>query len=76
MSLRRGLFFGLLVGLVATAARRSGRFETVTRRATPLAGAIDAGRREAAAVRTRERRRFQEARRRGAFSEEDSPGSG
>lgn len=70
MSLRRGLLFGLLVGLVGAATAQSGRRGALP---APWRDAIAAARTEAAATRTRLRFRLQEARRRGTLPRDALP---
>lgn len=68
MSLRRGLLFGVLVGLLGAATAQRGRRGAL---GPHWRDAIDAARTEAAATRTRLRHRLREARRRGALPRDD-----
>ena len=68
MSLRRGLLFGLLVGLFGAATAQRGRAGA---RGPHWREALTAARTEAAATRQRQRHRLQEARRRGALPRDD-----
>lgn len=69
MSLRRGVLFGLLVGLFGAATAQRGGASAL---APHWRDALHAARTEAATTRQRLRHRLQEARRRGALPRDDA----